>query len=190
MEVNQFLSDEKKKMYYYYGGKEKKAGEVKKGAQEEIAPYSVQRDFDRMMERFQRDFEDFWAMPPRWRKWMHARPGFPMMPFKQMMMPSVDVEDRVKDFCLAVDLPGFNKEDVNIEVGEDSVMIQAKKTQSEEEKNKNYIRRERAAQTFYRKIQLPEKVKSDDAKASLNNGILEIILPKKEPKETKKLTIA
>ncbi|MGD0203038.1 MAG: Hsp20 family protein [Candidatus Bathyarchaeia archaeon] len=47
-----------------------------------------------------------------------------------------------------------------------------------------------AAQTFYRRIQLPEKVKSDDAKASLNNGILEIMLPKKEPKETKKLTIA
>ena len=117
---------------------------------------------------------------------MRGRPMFGMMPFK---MPSVDVEDMGKEFRLTADLPGFNKEDVNIEVGEDSILIHAKKSLSEEEKNKNYIRQERAAQTFYRRVQLPEKVRSDDAKASLKNGILEITLPKKEPKETKKLEI-
>ena len=92
-EVKQFLSEDKKKMYYYYAGKEKKAGEVKK-SEREIAPY--QWDSDRMMERVQRDFEDFWAIPPRWRQWMRGRPGFSMMPFKGM--PSVDVEDRGKDY--------------------------------------------------------------------------------------------
>ncbi len=172
-------------MYYYYGGKEKKASEIRKQGQS-IMPY--QQDFDRMMNRFEREFEDFWAMPPMMKQWMHERPGFPMMPFK-MKMPSVDVEDRGKEFRLSADLPGFNKEDVNIELTDDSVMIHAKKTMTEEEKNKNYIRRERAAQSFYRRIELPEKVKSDDAKANLNNGILEIILPKKEPKETKKLQV-
>ncbi len=177
------MSEEKKKMYYYYGGKEKKAGQVKKETEEGITPY--QRDVDRMRERF----DDFWGMPPRWRQWMRGRYGFPMMPFKPMMMPSVDVEDRGKDFCVTVDLPGFSKEDVNIEVGEESVLIHAKKSKAEEEKQKNYVRRERMAQTFYRRLDLPEKIKSDDAKASLNNGVLEIILPKKEPKETKKLTI-
>jgi HSP20 family protein len=101
-----------------------------------------------------------------------------MMPLK-MMTPSVDVEDRGKDFRLAVDLPGFKKEDVNIDVGEESVLIHAKKSTAEEEKQKNYVRRERMAQTFYRRIDLPEKIKSDDAKASLNNGILEVVLPKK-----------
>ncbi len=172
-------------MYYYYGGKEKKASEIRKQSQA-IMPY--QQDFDRMMDRFEREFEDFWAMPPMMKQWMHERPGFPMMPFK-MTMPSVDVEDSGKEFRLSADLPGFNKEDINIEITDDSVMIHAKKTMAEEEKNKNYIRRERAAQSFYRRIVLPEKVKSDDAKASLNNGILEIILPKKEPKETKKVQV-
>ncbi len=177
-------------MYYYYAGKEKKAGEIKKKQDEsEMAPYPTQRDFDRMMERFQREFDDFWEMPPRLRHWMRMPRGFPMMPWREMAMPSVDLEDRGKDFCVSADLPGFSKEEVNIEVGEDYVTIQAKKSQSEEEKKKNYIRRERAAQTYYRRIQLPEKVVSDNAKASLNNGILEIILPKKEPKEAKKLPI-
>ena len=123
-------------MYYYYGGKEKKAGEIKKSKASNYALSA--RDFDRMMNRFEREFEDFWAMPPMMKQWMHERPGFPMMPFK-MTMPSVDVEDRGKEFRVSADLPGFNKEDVNIEITDDSVMIHAKKTMSEEEKNKNYI---------------------------------------------------
>jgi len=180
------LSEDKKKMYYY-GGKEKKAAEIKKKPEEAITPY--QWDFDKMMEQFQHEFEDFWGVPTRWRRWMRGRPGFGLVPFRPMTMPSVDVEDRGKDFRVTVDLPGFNKEDVNVEVGEDSLLVHAKKSQAEDEKGKNYVRRERMAQTFYRRLDLPEKVKSDDAKASLNNGILEIVLPKKEPKERKKLTV-
>jgi HSP20 family protein len=183
------LSEDKKKMYYYYGGKEKKAGEVKKRS-EEITPYAfgdMQRDFDKMVERFQHEFEDFWGKSPRWRHEMRWR--YPMMPFGESRLPSVDLEDQGKDYRLTVDLPGFKKEDVDIQVTEDSVTVHAKRTTAEEEKNKNYVRRERAAQTYYRRIQLPESVRSDDSKASLNNGILEITLPKKAPKETKKLTI-
>jgi HSP20 family molecular chaperone IbpA len=131
------LSEEKKKkMYYYYGGKEKKAGEIKKHA-EEITPYAssdIQRDFDRMMKSFQHEFDDFWETPLRWGHGMRWRQGFPMMPFKDTMMPSVDIEDRGKDFRLTVDLPGFSKENVEIEVSDDSVVIHAKKSVEEEEK--------------------------------------------------------
>jgi len=190
LEVDFVLSEDKKKMYYYYAGKEKKAGEIKKKHEDELAPYPTQRDFDTMMERFQREFDDFWEMPPRLRQWMQMVPGFPTMPLREMAMPSVDLEDRGKDFCVSVELPGFDKEDVNVEIAEDAVVVQAKKTQAEEEKKKTYIRRERSAQTYYRRIQLPEKVVADNAKASLSNGVLEITLPKKEPKETKKLTIS
>jgi HSP20 family protein len=175
-------------MYYYYAGKEKKAGEIKKKSEGEMAPYPMQRDFDTMMERFQREFDDFWEMPPRLRHWIRMAPGFPMM--RGMALPSVDLEDRGKDFLVTAELPGFSKADVNIEVAEDAIMISAKKTASEEEKNKNYIRRERAQQTYYRRIELPEKVAPDNSKANLKDGVLEITLPKKEPKETKKLPIA
>lgn len=180
------LSDDKKKMYYYYGGKEKKASEAKEGAEKEITPYrfsDIQRDFDRLMDRFEREFEDF---APRWRHGMRWRG--PMMPF-EARMPSVDLEDQGKEYRLTADMPGFNKEDVELDVTEDSVTINAKKTEAKEEKEKNYVRRERRAQTFYRRIPLPEEVRSDEAKAALNNGILEVTLPKKQPKETKKIKI-
>ena len=174
-------------MYYYYGGKEKRASEIRKKNETEMAPYSAEQDFERLMERFEKEFGDFWEMPPRLRQWIRMRSGLTMIPFREMNMPNVDVEDRGNDFKVTADLPGFSKEDVNIDVAEDAVIIQAKKTQAEEKKN--YVRRERSTQTYHRRIQLPEKVVWDNAKASLNNGTLEVILPKKEPKETKKLSI-
>lgn len=142
-----------------------------------------------MIERFEREFDNFWQGPPRMRHRMPWRRSRPMMPFREELLPAVDLEDRGKDYRLTIDLPGFSKENVDIEVADDRVTIHAKKTLAEEEKTKNYIRRERAAQTYYRTVQLPEKVRSDEAKASLNNGVLEVILPKKMPIETKKLTL-
>jgi HSP20 family protein len=185
------LSEEKKKKeYYYYGGKEKKAGEIKKRPEEEVmlyTPGAMLRDFDRLMSRFERDFEDFWGASTRFGRDMASRARSTMMPFTGI--PSVDIEDQGKDYRLTVDLPGFKKEDVQVELTEDSVTVNAKKTYAEDEQRKNYVRRERAAQTYYRRIPLPERIRSDDAKANLNNGILEITLPKKEPKEIKKLPI-
>ncbi len=187
-----FLSEDKKKTYYYYGGKEKKAGEIKKAPEEpeeELIPYfskDLQRDFNRMMDRFQKEFENFWEQPPKmhYQRLMRHRP---MM--LKTVMPTMDLEDCGKDFRLTADLPGFNKENVDVEVTEDAVIVQAQQEQTAEEKKKNYVRHERAAQTYYRRIPLPEAVLSEEAKANLNNGILEIVLPKKTPKETKKLKI-
>ena len=101
-----------------------------------MVPYSfvdVQRDFDTMMERFQREFDDFWSFPSGWQRPMR----FPLMPFKEESVPSMDLEDRGKDFRVTVDLPGFKKEDVEIEVTDDSLVVNAGRTQSEEEKKRN-----------------------------------------------------
>jgi HSP20 family protein len=149
----------------------------------EVAPF--EQDFDRLMQRFEDEFESFWGTMPRWRNWMRE---FPMMP-SQSRIPSVDLEDRGKDFRVTADLPAFKKEDVEIEITDDSLTLQAKKTQTDEEKNKKYIRRERTAQTFYRRIAFPERINSDAAQAKLIDGTLEVILPKKEPKAVKKLPI-
>jgi HSP20 family protein len=184
------LSEDKKKMNYYYGGKEKSAEEIKKGSQEEITPYTsrdMMRDFDRLIDRFHRDFEDFWDTSIRFGRDMTSKDRASIIPFTGM--PSIDIEDQGSNYRLTVDLPGFKKEDVQVEVTDDAVTVNAKRTYAEDEQRKNYVRRERSTQTYYRRIPLPERVRSDDAKASLNNGILEVTLPKKEPKEIKKLTV-
>ena len=184
--------EEKKKMNYYYGGKEKSAEEVKKGNQTNMVPYTVwdiQQDFNRMMNRFERDFEDFWGTSSRIGHDMTRRARNTLTPASGATMPSIDIEDQGKNYRLTVDLPGFKKEDVQVELEEDEITINARRQQMDEERNKNFVRHERSAQTYYRRIHLPEPIRSDQSNAKLDNGILEIMLPKKEPKETKKLTV-
>jgi len=148
------------------------------------ASSNLQKDFDRMLNRLTRDFEDFFGMPKQ-----QAESGF--MPWRSGM-PSVDIEDQGKDFVLTVDLPGFRKEEVTVEVTNDYVNIEARKQEIKEvdDKKKNYLRKERASEAYYRRVTLPQEVNSDQAQASLNDGVLQVTLPKKEPIEKKKLTIA
>jgi HSP20 family protein len=184
--------EEKKKMNYYYSGKEKSAEEVKKGSQTNMIPYTVwdiQQDFNRMMNRFERDFEDFWGTSSRIGRDMTRRARNTLAPASGATMPSIDMEDQGKNYRLTVDLPGFKKEDVQVELEEDEITINARRQQVEDERSKTFVRHERSAQTYYRRIHLPEPIRSDQSNAKLNNGILEIMLPKKEPKETKKLTV-
>ncbi|MDR1993824.1 MAG: Hsp20/alpha crystallin family protein [Nitrososphaerota archaeon] len=184
------MSDDKKEIFYY-GGKEKSADELQ-SADDDIAPSTardIHRDFNRMLNQFQRDFEDFWGISSRVGRDVSSKARASIAPFTGLGVPFVDLEDQGKNYRLTAELPGFKKEDIQIDLTEDSVMINAKKTHVEDQKNKTYVRHERSAQTFCRKIHLPEPIRSDDASANLSQGILEISLPKKIPKETKKLTI-
>jgi HSP20 family protein len=164
-------------------GKEKKEQEPEHQPIMLYASGNLQKDFDRMLDRVTRDFEDFFEIP---KHNTEAR----TMPWR-LGMPSVDIEDRGKDFLLTVDLPGFKKEDVNVEVTNEYVTIQTQKREAkeEEDKKRNFIRKERAFETYYRRVTLPQEVNSNEAQANLNDGILQITLPKKEPMEKKKLTI-
>jgi len=113
-----------------------------------------------------------------------------LMPWKSSV-PSVDIEDQGKAFVLTIDLPGFRKADVTLEVTKDCVVIQACKQDSKEvkDKNRNYIRKERVSQGYYRRVSLPQEIDSDQAQASLMDGVLQITLPKKERFEKKRIVI-
>ncbi|MEM3881528.1 MAG: Hsp20/alpha crystallin family protein, partial [Candidatus Bathyarchaeia archaeon] len=72
---------------------------------------------------------------------------------------------------------------------DNSVELSGCREMKQSEELTGYVRKERSLETFYRKITLPEEVKVDDATATLQNGILEVTLPKKIPKEKKKIQI-
>jgi HSP20 family protein len=73
-----------------------------------------------------------------------------MMPSVETRVPYVDLEDRGKDFLLTVEMPGFRKEDVDIQVADDSVEIKALAGWKYDDKTKKYICKERACESFYR----------------------------------------
>ncbi|MGN1295666.1 MAG: Hsp20/alpha crystallin family protein [Bacilli bacterium] len=96
----------------------------------------------------------------------------------------VDIKENEHDFQLFVDLPGFKKEDLSIDLTDGYITISAKKTIEEEEKDK-YIRKERFYGTISRSFYVGELIKKEDIKARFDNGVLTLTIPKIEPKEEK-----
>ena len=105
-------------------------------------------------------------------------------------MPYVDVMDRGSEIIVTADMPGVDKNDIRINVSGNTLDITARRNVEQEISEKDYIRRERRYSRFYRSIRLPAAVDKNNAKASFNNGVLEIILPKVEKTEVSSIPIS
>ena len=95
-----------------------------------------------------------------------------------------DIREDEKGYLLEVDLPGYKKEDIKIDVTDGYLTIHAKTTDevNEEEKGK-YVRRERFMGECTRSFYVGDDVKEDEIKASFKNGILKLEVPKINPEE-------
>jgi HSP20 family protein len=71
----------------------------------------------------------------------------------------------------------------------DSVEIEGSVGWKYDNKTKNYICRERECESFYRTVGLPEEIKVDDVQANLKDGVLELVMPKKTPKQKRKILV-
>ncbi|MDI6897392.1 Hsp20/alpha crystallin family protein [Methanocella conradii] len=133
----------------------------------------------RMQERMSRLFEE---LPET------IGPSLPVSP-EMTQMPYVDVMEKGNDVIVTADLPGVDKKDIKISVRGDVLEISAERKMEREEKEKGYLRHERSYNRFYRSIRLPAPVDKGKAKASLNNGVLEVTLPKIEKAEVSEIPI-
>ncbi|NCS32385.1 Hsp20/alpha crystallin family protein [bacterium] len=79
---------------------------------------------------------------------------------------------------IETDLPGVNLDDVDIDVSTDSVTIHAKREETEEEKSREYIRRERRYGSYARTISLPSQVVPEKAEATFTDGTLVLTVEK------------
>jgi HSP20 family protein len=100
--------------------------------------------------------------------------------------PEVDVSDGDGKFVLKADLPGLEEADVEVEVDGDVLTISGHKSETTEDKENDYCRRERRFGSFRRAFRLPEGVVGDKAKASFDKGVLNVTVPKQgNPKKSK-----
>ena len=126
----------------------------------------------RTQERLNQLFEDF--MPSE--EWGGGK----------VFTPAVDIKDEDDKLVVTTDLPGINKEDVNINLKEDMLEISAKSGKEQEKEEEGYIRKERSYTRFYRAVRLPTSVKEEGSTAKMENGVLTIALPKMKLEEPKK----
>ncbi|MGC9516821.1 MAG: Hsp20/alpha crystallin family protein [Methanomicrobiales archaeon] len=103
--------------------------------------------------------------------------------------PSMDVIETDDSIIIKTDLPGVSKEDININLTDDSIDIQAKFEEELEVSEANYIKKERKYGEARRSMVLPSKIKVKEATAKFNNGILTVELPKVEKTEKFKVNI-
>lgn len=101
----------------------------------------------------------------------------------------IDIKEKEKEYLVEAELPGIKKSEIDLSIDEDNLCISVNRTEEVNEKNKEYVHRERRTSSMSRRIRLAD-AKNDAISAKLDNGILTITVPKQEKKSTtKKITI-
>src|SRR5690554_4021095 len=93
-------------------------------------------------------------------------------------MPRVDVIERDAEVVVRAEVPGFEREDLEVSVTDRSVSVKDEHRQEEQEQEGEYYRSERTSGCFSRTVALPGGIDADRAKASFRSGILELTLPR------------
>ncbi|MBK5720907.1 Hsp20/alpha crystallin family protein [Dysgonomonas sp. Marseille-P4677] len=101
-------------------------------------------------------------------------------PFVNGDLPATNVSENEKAFSIELSVPGFNKEDIKIEIEKEILRISAESKVENEEKDDNnkILRREFKQSSFIRSFTIPENIDTENISASQVNGILQITLPK------------
>ena len=129
---------------------------------------SLKDDFDRIF----RDFMGF----------------YPAETLREGWLPPVDIKETPDNIVVSVEVPGMKKEDIKVVLNGNQLTISGERKMEKEEKDETYHRIERAYGKFQRTITLPVELDESKVKASYEQGVLRITLPKAEkakPKEIK-----
>jgi HSP20 family protein len=147
---------------------------VKPEATRSLSPFSdVERWFD---DFFRRPFSFY---------------GLPRLRFGDVeeILPSMDMYEDKGDLVLKAELPGMNKEDIEVTLTDSSITISGEKKKEDEVKKHNYYKMERSYGSFSRSFSLPAEVQADKVTSKFKDGVLEIRLPKSEQAKSKEVKI-
>ena len=104
---------------------------------------------------------------------------------RESKLMKTDIKEKKDKYIVDIDLPGYEKEDIKIEIDNGYLIVNAKTSHHKDEKEEGkYVRKERFVGECSRSFYVGEDIKQEDIKASFRNGTLKIEIPKKdEPKE-------
>ena len=130
-------------------------------------PYDIDRAFDRLMRG--------WVSPASFSEFDWN--------------PSVDVSESDDEIIVKVEIPGVSAENVDISVDDNHLIISGEKKQEAEVKDRNYCCVERSYGSFRRSLALPSAAEVDNIKASSKDGVLSILIPKSDDRQSRKIEI-
>jgi HSP20 family protein len=100
--------------------------------------------------------------------------------FNSALIPAANIKEDEKEFLIELSVPGYSKKEIHLEVDNNLLQITGKREDETMDETENYTRREFSSGSFSRSFQLPESIKEDEITAKCNDGVLSVVLPKKE----------
>lgn len=138
-----------------------------------FTPFSLMRRFTDNLERLFEDFNHFRLLP--FIETELAMPNWTNIETR-MWTPEIEIFEKDNKLHVRADLPGMKKEDIEIEIADDALIISGERRLESKEKREGYYRTERSYGNFYRHIPLPEGTKTENAHATFQNGVLEVTM--------------
>lgn len=108
---------------------------------------------------------------------------------KNVWTPAVDIHETENNFVVKADVPGINKDDIQIDLKDNTLTIKGEKKFENKSSKDNYIRVERSYGSFVRSFVLPQNVDGGKITATYKEGVLEVTLPKKEESKPKQIKV-
>ncbi len=112
-----------------------------------------------------------------------------LQPLEEAWLPAVDVSESEDKITVKAEIPGLEAKDIDISMSGDTLTIKGEKKTETEEKEENYHVVERSYGSFRRAMKLPALVDADRVEATYKNGVLTVVLPKKEEVKPKAIEI-
>ena len=134
-------------------------------------------------------FDEVRRMQEYMEQMMRAFPALENRYVSDTLSPLTDVAEEDNKVIVTTDLPGIDKENVELNLRENLLVISAQKGKEEETEKEGYLRKERSFMRYYREIPLPDYVTEDGATAQLKNGVLTVTLPKTKAVTEKRIQI-
>lgn len=137
------------------------------------------QDLIALQDRMNQLFDQTWARSRREREGVVAA----------AWSPAVDVYETPEGIVLKAELPGLNKEDIDIQIKDNTVTLKGERHVEKDVKQENYLRVERAHGAFHRTFTLPTAIQTEKVRAVFKDGVLELNIPKAEDAKPKQIKI-
>ena len=144
-----------------------------------LARWTPARDIPSIRDEMNRLFNEFWGKGPSEEStWSSGA-----------WVPPVDMYESDDALVVKAELPGFSKDDISVELKDNTLMLRGERKREAEMKEGNYHRMERTYGVFQRSFVLPTTVDQQKVKATYKDGVLELSLPKVEAAKSRRIAI-
>lgn len=140
----------------------------------------------REMERW---FEESLNRPFFGMNWTPFRNIFHEMGERGEMVPAVDMFEEGGNLVMKAELPGITKENLNLRIVDNNLIISGEKSTEEKIERSNYLRLERSHGSFSRTLSLPDGLDTENIKATFTDGVLEVRIPRTETSTVRQITV-